>query len=308
MPDTETLLDTVRGVSGAWLRKKFPRTAVQLGTGQHALDESSLLMSQAAYDDNGAEYATRIQLREDKAEATWRTTVTAVRSTTGGTVSVDLECFPNSAQPFRTSKPRLIRELVAELEPRDGMSRLSINALRVTHDRVHSLVDVLCDPERQMPTVVAARPMQPDPLWSERVAGMMRQLAGDASTYLLWDLATVDAFREALGHDHRVGPGCVRTFLPLVDPAWAPDAAVTGSWGPDGGPIRRTRRGAVSPAACTRSPWSVPCPGSSPPWRSPTASPSSTGRNAGSPWTRRVSSRPYRRSGRASTTRSYAPR
>ncbi|MEU1355379.1 hypothetical protein ABZ410_15970 [Streptomyces cinnamoneus] len=225
VPDAETLLDTVRGVSGAWLRKKFPRTAVQLGTGQHALGRSSLVLSQAAYDDNGVEYATRMQLREDKAEATWRTTVTAVRSTTGGTVSVDLECFPNSAQTFRASKPRLIRDLVAELEPRDGMSRLSVNALRVTHDRVHSLVDVLRDPERQMPTVVAARPIQSDPLWSERVASTMRQLAGDASTYLLWDLAAVDALREAIGHKHRVGPGCVRTFLPLADPAWAPDAA-----------------------------------------------------------------------------------
>ncbi|MCX4677675.1 hypothetical protein OG413_20600 [Streptomyces sp. NBC_01433] len=227
VPDAGALLDTVRWVSGAWLKKKFPHTAVQLGTGQQALDESSLLLSQAAYDDGGTEYATRIQLREDKAEATWRTTVTAVRSTTdvGGTVSVDLECFPNTTQPIRTGKPGLIRDLVAELEPYDGLSRLSVNALRVTHDRVHSLVDVLCDPERQMPTLVAARPTQPNRLWSDRVAGTMRDVAGDASTYLLWDLAAVDAFREATGHDHRVGPGTLRTFLPDVDPAWAPDAA-----------------------------------------------------------------------------------
>jgi hypothetical protein len=47
VPDAETLLDTVRWVSGAWLKKKFPRTTVQLGTGQHVLDESSLLLSQA---------------------------------------------------------------------------------------------------------------------------------------------------------------------------------------------------------------------------------------------------------------------
>ncbi|MFE3139703.1 hypothetical protein [Streptomyces scopuliridis] len=226
VPDAAILLDTVRWVSGGWLKKKFPHTAVQLGAGQHALDESSLLLSQAAYDDGGAEYATRIQLREDKAEATWRTTVTAVRSTTGdgGTVGIDLECFLNSAQTFRTSKPNLIRDLVAELEPRDGMSRLSVNSLRVTHDRVNSLVDVLCDPQRQMPAVVAARPTQLDPMWSERVAGTMRQVAGDASMYLLWDLVAVDAFREAIGHDHRVGPGAVRTFLPLVDPAWTQDA------------------------------------------------------------------------------------
>lgn len=226
VPDAETLLDTVRWVSGAWLKEKFPRT-VQLVTGQHPLDESSLLLSQAAYDDDGAEYATRIQLREDKAEATWRTTVTAVRSTTGdgGAVCVDLECFPNSGQILRPGKPRLIRDLVGGLEPRDGTSRLSVNALRVTYEGVNRLVDVLCDPKRQMPTIVAARPVQPDPLWSKRVSSNMQQIAGDASSYLLWDLAAVDAFRDAIGHDHRVSPGAVRTFLPLVDPAWAPDAA-----------------------------------------------------------------------------------
>ncbi|MFE0058741.1 hypothetical protein [Streptomyces sp. NPDC059003] len=227
VPDAELLLDTVRRVSGGWLEKKFPRTAVHLGTGHHQLDPSSLLLSHAAYDDGGAEYAIRMQLREDRAEATWRTTVTAVRSTTGdgGTVGVDLECFPNGGHVPRPSKPKLIRALVAELEPHDGKSRLSVNALRVTPDRVSALVGVLCDPERTMPTVVAARPMQPDPLWSDRVAGTMRQLAGDASSYLLWDLAAVDAFREAIGHDHRVGPGVVRTFLPRVDPGWAPDAS-----------------------------------------------------------------------------------
>ncbi|WP_413100841.1 hypothetical protein [Streptomyces sp. Inha503] len=226
VPDAGTLLDTVRWLSAAWLMKKFPRTAVQLGTGQCQLSESSLLFSQAAYDEAGTESATRLQLREDKAEATWRTTVTAVRSAAGpGAVCVDLECFSNTTQTLRPSKPRLVRDLVGELEPHDGVSRLSINALRVTHDRVNQLVDVLCAPERQLPVVVAARPVQPDPLWSKRVASTMQLLAGDASLYLLWDFAAVDAFLQAIGENHRVGPGAVRTFMPLVDPDWAPDAA-----------------------------------------------------------------------------------
>ncbi|AKN68696.1 hypothetical protein QR97_01750 [Streptomyces sp. PBH53] len=226
VPDAATLLDTVRWVSGAWLSRKYPRTAVQLGTGQHALDDSSLLSSQAAYDETGAECAARIQLREDKPEATWRTTVTAVRSTEGtGAVCLDLECFPNTGQPLRPGKPKLVRDLVGELEPRDGLSRLSVNALRVTRDQVDRLVDVLCDPDREMPAVVAARPVRPDPLWSDRVSQTMRQIAGDASSYLLWDLEAVDALRAALGDDHRVGPGAVRTFLPGVDPGWQPDAA-----------------------------------------------------------------------------------
>ncbi|WP_030888374.1 hypothetical protein [Streptomyces sp. NRRL S-1868] len=225
VPHTSGLLDTVRARSLAWLRSKYPGRDLPLGTGQHQLDDISLLTSQAAYDDSGTEYATRLQLRQDQPEATWRTTITAVRPPTDrGYVCVDLECFAAGADQPRTGRPRLVRDLVAELTAYDGLSRLSVNALRVTRGQVDSLIDVLCDPDRRLPVVVAARPVRSDPLWSQRVSSAMQQIAGDASSYLLWDLDTVDAFRAAVGEDHRVAPGVVRTYLPGVDPAWAPDA------------------------------------------------------------------------------------
>ncbi|MFD7334864.1 hypothetical protein ACFV98_02525 [Streptomyces violascens] len=226
VPNANTFLNTVRQMCGAWLKEKYC-TEVPLTTGQHHLDDTSLLTLKAAHDANGSEYAVRLLLRQDLIEATWRTTVTAVRTgeREGGLACVDLECFPNAGHTVHPGKPRLVRDLVRELEPYDGLSRLSGNALRVTRDQVARLVDVLCDPARQLPAVVAARPLRPDPLWSERAAQTMQHIAGDASSYLLWDVPAVEAFRAAVGESHRVAPGAVRTFLPEVDPAWAPDTA-----------------------------------------------------------------------------------
>ncbi|MFD5882597.1 hypothetical protein [Streptomyces yangpuensis] len=221
----EDLLDTVRSVFGAWLKEKY-RTPVPLGSGHHNIDDSSHLTSHAAYTEDGTEHATRLELRQDAREATWRTTVTAVLpQQEPGALRIDLECFPTGIGHLRSGKPRLVQDLVRELDLNDGLSRLTVHGLRVTAEQVGRLVDVLCDPDRALPAVVAARPLQPDPLWSDRLARTMPAAAGDASLYLLADVEAVDAFRAAVGEHHRIGPGGVRTYLTGVDPAWQPDAA-----------------------------------------------------------------------------------
>ncbi|MFZ3552230.1 hypothetical protein ACODT3_42800 [Streptomyces sp. 4.24] len=221
----EDPLSIARSVFGAWLKDKY-HAQVPLGSGHHSIDSASHLTSHAAYAEDGAEYATRLELRQDTREATWRTTVTAVLpGELPGALRVDLECFPHTTGPLRSGKPRLVQDLVRELEPSDGMSRLTVNGLRVQAEQVARLVDVLCDPERVLPVIVAARPLKSDPLWSDRIAKTMPLAAGDASLYLLWNTEAVDAFREAIGEHHRIGPGGVRTYLTDVDPAWQPDAA-----------------------------------------------------------------------------------
>ncbi|MBL3806604.1 hypothetical protein ACWGSE_26450 [Streptomyces diastaticus] len=222
-----TALDAVRRVTSRWLAEKHPSQEIPLGTGRHRLTESSVLLTQIAYDTEGAELATRLQLREDRPEATWRTTVTATRTLTGrhATVLLDLECFAVPGFSPRPGKPRLVGQMVSELSPHDGLSRITCHPLKVTADSIGSLLDVLCDPDRRRPVVVAAPLARPDHAWSKRMQHTVTQCTGDASVYLLADLAAVDAFRDAAGSHHRVGPGAVRVFGPEVDPAWPPDAA-----------------------------------------------------------------------------------
>ncbi|MEV4741672.1 hypothetical protein [Streptomyces sp. NPDC049555] len=222
VPQSATVLQDVRRISSAWLIEKYG--SAPLASGQHDLADNCVLASQSIYQADGAEHALRLQLREDKPEATWRTTITAALCAGEcAVVSVALEAFPNGDQPLSPGRPRLVRELVRDLAPVDGLSPLTLDARPVHADQVDALVDVLCEP-RRLPVVVAARPVRPDAVWSDRMRQVLPQCAGAAALYLLEDLDAVDAFRKAIGDDHRVAPGAVRTFLTDVDPAWPQDA------------------------------------------------------------------------------------
>jgi hypothetical protein len=219
----QDLLRHVRRTTAAWLDAKFSRT-VDLSSGLHHLDDLRVLASQVAYGRDGTESAMRLQLREDTPEATWRTTVTAVVPLSGqpAAVSVALECFPNPGHTCVPGRPRLVRDLVRDLDCWDGPAPLTLEPVRLAADGVGTLIDVLCDPDRRLPVIVAARPLSDEPLWRGRLDAALRKTAGAASCYLLDGVAAVDAFRAAAEH-LRVAPGAVRTFLTEADPAWAPD-------------------------------------------------------------------------------------
>ncbi|WP_329024361.1 hypothetical protein [Streptomyces sp. NBC_00690] len=222
VPHSENVFQDVRRISAQWLTKKFG--SAPFTSGHHYLDEVSVLTNQAAYLADGAEHAIRLQLREDKSDATWRTAITAVAfEDDSALVSVGLEVFPNGHAPLSPGRPGLVRDMVRDLQPTDGMAPLTLDTLTVGAQGVDALVDVLCDPARRMPMIVAARPVRSDSVWSDRMRRAMTQCAGAASLYLLEDTVAVDAFRDSIGEYHRVAPGSVRTFLPQVDPAWPQD-------------------------------------------------------------------------------------
>ncbi|MGW2026681.1 hypothetical protein [Streptomyces decoyicus] len=224
VPYAENPFRSVRRISAQWLTSKFgtaPHTS-----GHHHLDQMSVLTNQAAYLADGGEHAIRIQLREDKPEATWRTTITAVAfEDFSALLSVSLEAFPNGDATLTPGRPGLVRDLVRDLKPTDGPVPLTLDAQNVNAEGIDRLIDVLCDPARRLPVLVAAKPLRADRLWPDRMKRAMPQCAGAAGMYLLSDTEAVDAFREAIGENHRVAPGAVRTFLTEVDPAWPKDAS-----------------------------------------------------------------------------------
>ncbi|NJP67367.1 hypothetical protein [Streptomyces spiramenti] len=224
VPDAHAPIDTVRRVGADWLRERFGRAPTH--SGHHRLGEAAVLTNQAAYRPDGSEHAVRLQLREDLAEATWRTTVTCVTAPEGGAlVAVTLEGFADHGMPPAPPRPPLVRELVGALRPLDGLAPLTLDAVPVGPQEVDELIDILCDPGRRLPAVVAAAPLHPEPLWWERLASVVDRCAGAASTHLLRDTEAVDAFRDAVGEHHRVAPGAVRTFRVDADPGWPADGA-----------------------------------------------------------------------------------
>ncbi|MFX4291893.1 hypothetical protein [Streptomyces bohaiensis] len=225
VPDARAPIDTVRRVGAGWLTERFGRAPTH--SGHHRLSEAAVLTNQAAYRADGSEHAVRLQLREDGAGATWRTTVTCVTTSDGGALAaVALEVFADrGAAPPPPPQPPMIRELVRELQPLDGLAPLTLDARPVGPAEVDDLIDILCDPGRRLPAVVAAAPLHPEPLWGERLAAVVDQCAGAASVHLLRDTAAVDAFRGAVGEHHRVAPGAVRVFRTDADPGWPADGA-----------------------------------------------------------------------------------
>ena len=94
----------------------------------------------------------------------------------------------------------------------------------VSRDRVDELIDVLCDPDRRLPVVVAsAHPLLDFGDWGTTISRVMQFLPGLASLYILDPLGTQE-FTRAIGRTHAVWGGALRTYMQDVDPAVDDDA------------------------------------------------------------------------------------
>jgi hypothetical protein len=142
---------------------------------------------------------------------------------------VEIEFVPQDRQAHdgvgaRAGVPRLVRGLLSAVVAYDSLAVLTDEPSVFGRDRVDELIDVLCDPDRRLPAVVAsAHPAIGFEEWRTTIGRVMWYLPGLASIYLLDPLAT-QAFMEGIGRTHAVWGGAVRTYLPDVDPAVADEA------------------------------------------------------------------------------------
>jgi hypothetical protein len=113
----------------------------------------------------------------------------------------------------------LVRVMLDSVTARDSLAVLASEPVRIGADQVDDLIDVLCDPERRLPAMVAtAHPAIAFGSWSATMTEVTRDTSGLASTYILDEQATI-AFNEAVGETHGVWGGALRTYMPEVDPA-----------------------------------------------------------------------------------------
>jgi hypothetical protein len=117
----------------------------------------------------------------------------------------------------------LVRVLLDSVTARDSLAVLASEPVRIGPDQVDDLIDVLCDPERRLPAMVAtAHPAIAFGPWSATIAEVTRDASGLASTYIL-DEPAAAAFNDAVGETHGVWGGALRTYMPEVDPAVSSD-------------------------------------------------------------------------------------
>jgi hypothetical protein len=204
-----------------WLRYKqldidaFDRGDPRIGTG-------AVLLRNAANAANGSQ-TERWQLRETTEVGTWLSTLTVhapARAADNAVTWFWLEV----EGPTRASVPRLARDLLSAVPACDSLATLTGEPVVIGQERVGELIDVLCDPGRRYPAVVASpHPEIPFEEWKDAIRHTTWYLPGLASIYLLDPLGQ-PAFVASIGRTHAVWGGALRTYLPDVDPAVAEEA------------------------------------------------------------------------------------
>lgn len=227
MPPAECF-SAARDEMRMWLRHKKYDVA-RFDDGDPRVGVGAVLLSSDANSADGSR-TCRWQLRETREDGAWLSSLiiqAPAQASENARSWIWLEVeFVGTVKnsEARANVPRLARGLLDRIPARDSLAVLASAPTLVTHDRVDDLIDVLCDPDRRLPVVVAsAHPDLEFAEWTRVVWRATHYLPGLASIYLLNPIAT-DEFNEQIGRPHAVWGGAVRTYLTEVDPAVAEDA------------------------------------------------------------------------------------
>lgn len=159
----------------------------------------------------------RAALHEDADDARWTTTLTTTKTESGpGSIWVDVERVAEDPfGRFDIAAPRLVPDLIAHgVNPRRGPLLLTTRPTAVRPSEVDALVDLLCDPGRDLPVVVfTKRGDVSGDEWVETVKRASEKLAASAAVRMLPPDA-VDPFINAAGRDLAVWGGALRVYLP----------------------------------------------------------------------------------------------
>jgi hypothetical protein len=214
-----------------WLRGKGYDVA-KFDDGDPRVGAGAVLLHNAANSADGSQ-TWRWQLREFRDDGAWLSSLVVQAPAQAADHArswfwIEVEFAGNTEADAemgtRASVPRLARGLLGRVPAFDSLAMLTNEPTLVGREGVDDLIDVLCDPDRRLPAVVAsAHPGLDFEEWRGVITRATRYLPGLASIYLLDPLGT-SAFVTGIGHSHAVWGGAVRTYLPDVDPAVAEEA------------------------------------------------------------------------------------
>ncbi len=205
----------------------FPAAREQL---QSWLGDAGAVLAHSVADAADGTQTQRWQLDErgDEGARTSSLTVHAPAAAAGNAITwfwVESEYPAEGPGVARPAGPGgLIRGLLAALPAYDSVARLTDRPLTIDVAGTDALIDILCEPDRRLPAVVAsAHPDIGFTQWQRIIERVTRELPGLASIYLM-DAAATRAFGETIGATHAVWDGALRTYMPDVDPAVADEA------------------------------------------------------------------------------------
>ncbi|MSW80817.1 MAG: hypothetical protein F2840_06660 [Actinobacteria bacterium] len=215
-PNTRAVISSLK----SWLAEAGRGFDVDLSETRFMASESGELAVIRKRATHGFELLARMV--ERKPTGDWTSEVSMHANYTG-TSWVRVKVVGSSGRPAKI--PRLAASIMNAVPVFSGPVLLTAAPERVGVSGVDDLIDLLCEPDRDIPlfiTGTASFGIPFDP-YAERFAKWTRQVRGLSNAYILDPIAT-EEFRAQIGDEHSVAPWTVRTFLPGVDPATAADA------------------------------------------------------------------------------------
>jgi hypothetical protein len=177
----------------------------------------------------------RWQLRDHQPDGHWLSSlVVHTPGRTNGSARtwfwLDVEFVHNdSATDVEVREPRgdvphFVRQLLQAVEASDSLMILHSSPRLICPHEVDGLINVLRDPGRRLPAIVAsAHPRIDFDEWRRTIEHSTRFVVGQAGVYIL-DPPATGRFNDEIGDTHGVCGGAVRTYLPDMDTAVPGDA------------------------------------------------------------------------------------
>lgn len=161
----------------------------------------------------------RMSLRElDGQGRTWMTTATAVSDLADSTYWVDVDCEDPSGGRVEIAAPRLVRQILDESgTPMRGPVRLSSGRQVVLSvSAVHPWIDLLFDPDRDIPLVIFSPDATEDVATNDKRATAAAGVLAGLAVVVLVSPTAINAFNAALPEGFRVYGGAARLYLPQI--------------------------------------------------------------------------------------------
>lgn len=202
-----------------WVANKY-RGAVVPHEGAVDIGNGVEIRATFADDENGM--IGQIALFEERGSERWTTKLTATAGVAPVEQSFWVDLSRVSQDPYArydVVAPRLIAQLLSgSTNPRRGPVVLSTRPRAYRVAEVEELINLLCDPTRDIPiTVLTKSPALDDSEWVERAAIAAKGVAGTTAIVMLPPDAERQ-FNQKVGDDSGVWAGALRVYLPGFNP------------------------------------------------------------------------------------------
>lgn len=219
-------VDVAEGQLREWLdvKRRQGRSGLETsdwdGAGVHRLGSSNILTVVQHTSADARLRRALFEYVESNSGGVWTTRMYALSnrgSRSGQVIWFESEGMDRNQVPKVPATPHLVRNTLESVAAHDASVPILPRPRTTRDDDVDELLGYITDPGRYISIVVVAPiPHLGNEVWGRAVDSLTRDAIGCASFFVL-DPAAHSTLNVALGPDHAIPTGAIRTFVPRVD-------------------------------------------------------------------------------------------